>query len=95
MLGSRCGAAKSCSPGQGSSVSAQLGRGMEEWEGKEKITGKEQDSNIQRISTFLEKRGISLGFVWCGVFLFVWVFFSNEKENFSWRFLSSPSSRLI
>lgn len=43
---------------------------MEEWGGKEKITGKEQDSDIQRISTFLEKRGISLGFVWCGVFLF-------------------------
>lgn len=72
---------------------------MEEWGGKEKITGKEQDSDIQRISTFLEKRGISLGFVWCGVFLFgclgLVFFFSNEKENFSWRFVSSPSSRLI
>lgn len=42
-------------------------RGKEEWGGKGKITGREQGSSIQRISTSLGQRDISL--VWLlGVF---------------------------
>lgn len=61
-------------------------RGMEEWGGKEKITGEEQGSSIQRISTSLLERGASPWFVWVWVLGWFWgsffFFFSNEKGEF-------------
>ena len=73
MLGSKCGAAKSCGPGQGSSTSAQLGKG-------DGGVGRQRKNNWQRAGQqhsedkYLPwKEGDLLGLLW-GFFGFFFLF---------------------
>lgn len=80
MLGSKWGAAKSCGPGQGSSVSAQLGEG--DGGVRRQRRNNWQHSEDKHLPW---KEGDLTGLLW-------FLFFPNEKENLRQYFFSFPSS---